>query len=60
MISVHQKNLLITGLIDMGKAFIAPREPADGPKISGGCPYSNKELPDHIKALIPIHEKIIK
>ena len=44
----------------MGKAFIAPREPADGPKISEGCPYSNKELPDHIKALRPIHEKIIK
>ena len=42
------------------KAFTVPREPADGPEISGGCSYSNKELPDHIKAFIPMHERIIQ
>lgn len=39
---------------------MVPHESADGPEISGGCSYSNKELPDHIKALILTHVRVTK
>lgn len=61
LISAHQKNFLITGVIrHEKKAFTAHCEPTDGPEISRGCSYNDKELPDHRKALIPIHVRITK
>ena len=58
LISAHQKNLITGVTRHEKKAFTIPREPADGPEISGGCSYSNKELSDHIKALIVIHIRV--